>query len=95
MKEISAPAATVTGPWLLQAQAKVVSASRNRNPPWAMPCPFTIRSVTRIRATACPSRAFTTSMPREAEAVSASSMVRVASAMSGSECDTAAHRLAY
>jgi hypothetical protein len=35
-KVMSAPAATVTSPWLLQAQAKAVSATANTSPPWAI-----------------------------------------------------------
>ena len=43
---MSAPAATVTGPQLLQAQAKAVSAREKMTPPWQIPCPFTMSSLT-------------------------------------------------
>jgi hypothetical protein len=43
---MSAAAATVTGPQLLQAQAKAVSAREKITPPWQIPCPLTMSSVT-------------------------------------------------
>src|SRR5918997_3182389 len=67
-KEMSAPAATVTGPWLLQAHAKAVSASRKTYPPCAIACPLTIAAVTVIRTLARPPPASSSSMPRPREA---------------------------
>jgi hypothetical protein len=52
---MSAPAATVTGPQLLQAQAKVVSASEKIIPPWQMRWPLTMSSRTVMVARAQPS----------------------------------------
>jgi hypothetical protein len=47
-------AATVTGPQLLQAQAKAVSARLKMMPPWHMACPLTMSSLTVIRVLAQP-----------------------------------------
>lgn len=55
MNEMSPPAATVTGPRLLHAQAKTVSARAKIMPPWQDPWPFTMSSVTVIWARAQPS----------------------------------------
>jgi hypothetical protein len=52
---MSAPAATVTGPQLLQAQAKTVSAREKITPPWQIPCPLTMSSLTVSWARAQPS----------------------------------------
>lgn len=51
---MSHPAATVTGPQLLQAQANAVSARLKISPPWQMPCPLTMSSRTVIRVLAQP-----------------------------------------
>jgi hypothetical protein len=53
---MSHPAATVTGPQLLQAQAKVVSAREKIIPPWQMAWPLTMssRTVSRVRAQPSP-----------------------------------------
>lgn len=83
---MSAPAATVTGPWLLQAQAKAVSASRKRNPPWAIRCPFTIAGVTVIRTSAVPSPCSTSSIPSPREASSAENIASVG--VCSVACDT-------
>jgi hypothetical protein len=45
----------VTGPQLLQAQAKVVSAREKIIPPWQMPWPLTMSAVTVMLARAQPS----------------------------------------
>src|SRR6185503_17596883 len=67
---MSAEAATVTGPKLLQAQANAVSASVKIRPPWAMAWPFTMSSRTVMRVTARPSPWSTSSMPRRRDASS-------------------------
>ena len=67
---ISADAATVTGPKLLQAQANAVSASAKISPPCAMACPFTMSRRTVMRVTARPSPWSISSMPSPREAAS-------------------------
>ena len=48
------PAATATLLWLLQAKAKVESASVKIRPPWQMSCPLSMASRTVMRITARP-----------------------------------------
>ena len=67
---MSHPAATVTGPQLLQAQAKVVSAREKIIPPWQMPWPLTMSSRTVMVARAQPSPWSSSVMPSVLEAAS-------------------------
>jgi len=67
---MSAPAATVTGPQLLQAQANAVSAREKITPPWQTPWPFTMSSLTVIWARAQPSPWSSSSMPNSRDAAS-------------------------
>jgi hypothetical protein len=71
---MSQPAATVTGPQLLQAQAKAVSARVKISPPWQVPCPLTMSLVTVMRVWAQPLPYSTTSMPSNRAAASAASI---------------------
>ena len=82
---MSAEAATVTGPKLLQAQANAVSASAKISPPWAMACPFSMSSRTVMRVTARPSAWSTSSMPRRRDA---SSLAIIASTLGRSGTGT-------
>jgi hypothetical protein len=70
MKTMSPPAATVTGPQLLQAQAKAVSASEKIIPPWQMAWPLTMSPRTVMVARAQPSPWSSSSMPSIREAAS-------------------------
>ena len=57
------PAATVTLLWLLQAKAKVESASVKMKPPWQILWPLRCSSRTVMRSTARPGSQLTSSMP--------------------------------
>src|SRR5271165_1735798 len=74
MKLMSAPAATVTGPSLLQAQANAVSASMNTNPPWQIEWPFSICIAIRIWTMAVPRPTCVSSMPSPRDAWSAANI---------------------
>ena len=70
-------AATARSLWVLQAKAKVESASVKMKPPWAMRWPLTISGRTVIDSVARPGPISTISMPRP---LLASSSAHIASA---------------
>src|SRR5579862_6344733 len=71
---MSTAAATVSGPWLLQAQANAVSATANTKAPWVMPCPFTMSGRIVMVAVAAPALTSCTSIPSARDAASPASI---------------------
>jgi hypothetical protein len=86
MKTMSHPAATVTGPRLLQAQAKAVSAREKIIPPWPMPWPLTMSSRTVNWVRAQPSPWSSSSMPSIREAAS-DAIIASTGPGSSTDCD--------
>ncbi len=65
-----APAATIGSPCELQANAKALSASVKRIPPWQIPWPLTMSARTVIATRTLPGAASSNSMPSARDAVS-------------------------
>ena len=71
-------AATVAGPWLLQAKANALSASAKMKPPWQMPCPLHMSCRTVIVTVATPGSTAPSNMPSPWEARSFAYRARAA-----------------
>src|SRR5260221_425680 len=65
-----APAATIGSPCELQANAKALSASVKRTPPWQIPWPLTMSARTVMATRTHPGAASSNSMPNARDAVS-------------------------